>query len=230
VLNFADYDNYAFAGSTGPLVGLNTFLLLAPVGLFVLPRASRAARAGRIVVALWVGMLLLIIAMRKEPPHRNVLGLYSISAVATLLLLHYLTARLAAWLRRPWLLPVTFLGLCVFLGIRFARWSMQELPGRLYYTDVNWAYNATVDALQEQPCGSVLHTSNEAFITRYVWERQGEKVLGCEDALKADYHARIGAEEGPLPAEWAPHFRYVRSEVGIDFFERVRRRPADNAH
>ena len=192
--------------------------------LFVLPaflafhRKNRTLRlAGLFYATLWPVFFLITIIMEKLPFERNLIGHYSFTYAALLLLAWWLTDLLAAAGRMKMAKWVLFTGVIVFFGIHFSRTNLTYLKDTLYEYDVNAYYKDKAEWLSNIPVGSTVAISDEDFYSYFLCLRLGYKAARCP-AGNEDYFVKEAFEEIPQTA--GVHYVLYKKLYGNEIWKR----------
>lgn len=216
---FASYDDFMFSGIGQSVVGISSVLAAFPLMLLLVRRDAGARRAGAFVVVAWVCLFAIMVAMRKYPFHRNLIGYFSITAAVAIVAVHHILCGLARRLRRPVLGPIVFGVFCALLGARLTHGALRDTPFMLYFYDSDGYWGRVNTAMDVLPRGAAVSFSDEAFVGRYCWQARGEKVLRCpwQPAL---YYVATG-EDKVLEPSFAARYRLVYDDNGFLIYRRA---------
>ncbi len=179
----------AYLNGTGP-GGKWMGLIVALLALSLL-FSGKMRRWGVLFVALWLACDVVVLAMRKIPFHRNLIGQYSISFVLAGVAAVWIFRKFPAFIfrkRAAVAVPIT----AIVLGGALLFINNKQLSEKLYFYPVReteeWVARAFFSKI---PAGSRVAFSEETFLTEAFWKRQKGVVAFPENA---DFIVQFQAE------------------------------------
>jgi hypothetical protein len=176
---------------------INRILFFLPVTLLLNRKNKTSVLFGLFYVALWAVLFIIVIAMKRVPFERNLIGHYSVTLAGVILVAYWLTSfRLPAKINLPRIILLPLI-LLAFI-IHFIRNDKKLLKDKLYEYDVNQVYDTLNTGLHFISPGSTVAFSDESFYCRYICKKNGCKAGKCSTGTEA-YFIKQTDENVPLP-------------------------------
>ncbi len=190
---------------------LNTLFFVLPV-LSLFHFKNKTARLfGLFYLCLWLVFFAIVIAMKRPPFERNLIGHYSMSLAGIILLAFWLSElikirniHLGKWV----LLPAV---LIFFIG-HFVIRNGEFLKDTMYEYDVAKSYNDISAGLRHMRPGSTVSFTDEAFYCRYLCNKMGYKTYTCGIG-NTEYLVKMPLEQLPPGAA----NKYASVEKGFEY-------------
>lgn len=172
---FRDY--FTGYGKLGYLLGI-----LAALSAVALLFRKKTRLLGSLTIALWIGCDVVVAIMRQTPFTRQLMGLYSVSAVVGLLAAFYLLQILATRFGAKWFYPVAALtGLATSVAVMAV--NHERMADALYLYNVA-ERNSKIEAMLDRiPEGTSVGFTDNAFLPKALWQRRGKAIVPAEKAL-----------------------------------------------
>jgi hypothetical protein len=195
---FAPYISHIFSGLQCYGVAISLWLYFVPLALLLAPRRSLYRMYGAFYALMWCLFFAIAITMEKLPFERNLIGHYSLTLAGVLLVVWWLTGRLAALGRAPYVRWILFSGTALLLSVHFIRTNVILLKDTLYEYDVNTFYSEKETWLSFIPTGSTVAFSTEDFYSYYIGIHMGYKAQKCPTGNE-QYYIKEAFETIPGP-------------------------------
>lgn len=213
----ASYDDYAFSGTGHAVVGIGTFLFAAPLALLA-SRRGALRRTGWAVVVMWLTLAVIMVAMRRYPFHRNLIGVFSISCAASLVAVFSVLRALFSRLRARRSIGILFVLFCALLCVRFVRGGLRDANTKLYFYEADGYWRDVKGAVDVLPAATTVKFSDEAFMARYIWEQRGYPVV-TQCATDAVPFCVRQSDEAPDSTQSAMNYERIAQAAGHDFYK-----------
>ncbi len=179
----ANYLDHIFSNVQWKDLSLNMTLGLLPLAL-LFSRSKTHRLFALFYLCLWLVFFVMVLAMKRPPFERNLIGHYSLSLAGVVLEAWWLAGAIA---RKVTVVKFTLFSLVVLLlTFHFITTNDTFLKSTPYEYDVNKSYNEINDGLYIIPPGSTVAFTDDAFYCKYIYARKGYKTDKCENYDK-DY-------------------------------------------
>jgi hypothetical protein len=178
-------------------------LLLLPLSLFIGKRDRIKTLLGCFYVLMWVLFLGMVLAMKRLPFERNLIGHYLVSVAFGLIAVYYLLY----WLLGSRTLPKLLSIMAVSTGtlLFFNNMHSVFLKNLLYEYDVNYVYRLLEEKLSVIPPGSTIAFSDESFYCYCICQAKGYHVSLTPNGHEAYYVVNKNEELAkPVPPKYKP--------------------------
>ncbi len=189
-------------------------LTCAPLLLLAAPKKSWHFVAGLCHLSVWVTLLAFIIAMKRVPFERNLIGHYSLTLLALVALLHWLCL---IFLRKIAFIQRAALATCLLAGISVSLVNNRTLlVDTLYEYNVNEIYNQLRAELQKIPTHTTVGCSDEAFYYAYLCRELGLNTKTCDAGNEIRF---IKHESESIPDSLARRYNLESNTNGMQIYK-----------
>ena len=193
--SFLPYLGHLFSDAQPSHYPWYLLLFILPLGLLLNRKNKTHFSLGLFYISMWCAFFVIVIAMRRPPFERNLIGHYSITLGSILLMIYWLAG--LPWkmkTRMPQLILYTAV-LVLFL-VHFIKGNQELIKDTLYEYNVNDTYTVIDKGLSDIPPGSSVGFSKLAFYCYFVCREHGCKVSKCDTGTEA-YFVRHTSDEPP---------------------------------
>lgn len=193
---FSPYIEHGFSDIRLGSFSLNGILFFLPLVLLFARKNRIFSLFGLFYVALWVSFFAIVIAMKRLPFERNLIGHYSIALTGILLTIYWLVSLIPN--KNIPLLNAGIISVFVlFFAVHLILTNTVFLESTLYEYNVNETFFPINEGLKIVPSGSSVAFSDESFYTMYLCMKNDRITIKCGNGNE-QYFIKQWTE--PMPA------------------------------
>ena len=196
---------------------MNIIFFFLPLILLLAKRNKVYFLFGLFYLSLWLMFFVIVIAMKRLPFERNLIGHYSLSLAGVLLVVHWLVGVIKKGWPAKILKWVLFPVVLILFTLHFINTNETYLKETLYEYDVNKMWKFKNDQLAVIPSGSTVAFSESEFYSCYICRKKGCQVSKCANGNE-EYYVKHESEK-LLPGSENRYF-LLNNNDGYEIYKR----------